>query len=589
MAELAAQPTSIQSLYGWYTEDKLLVNRRYQRKLVWTLEEKQKLIESILKKYPIPAVLIAERKDSSSAYEIIDGLQRLQTIMSFIEGAFATSDGRAFDLELFPTAKARATEGKFVPLSTTVKLNQKEVSAILDYSLALSVMRNATENEINDVFDRINTYGHRLSDQERRQAGVQNAFSDMVRDLACTFRGDTSEQILTLSKMPSISIDLPMTRYGYSVKAEEVFWVNQGILRSTDLRDSMDEQCLADIAACIVRGELIDRSKEALDAIYRQGEPDADQTLAALSSYGREKALNEIKYCVEQILEVCAHGRSDKLRDIIFSKRTTNAFPSVFAIIVLAFHELIVIGKQKIADMSGIKRGLHNIADRLEIGRGATQASERRRNVDTVKGLISASFVPGDQTAEIYANHTTVDIESLIRRSEVELSDYELKQGLLLLDSTRNVDKALLDKINKTICAVANNGRERVGKIVIGVTDKAADADRISRLDGISPKIVGSRMIVGVTREARCQGLSIEQYVTQWRESIKNSPMSDDLKNSVLSHIDYNSFYGLGVITITVPPQKDVSYYDGDVYWRRGDTTVQATTPQQIASIAKRF
>ena len=77
MAELVSQPTSIQSVYTWYREDKLYVNRRYQRKLVWTLEEKQKLIESILKKYPVPAILIAERDSSPGTYEIIDGLQRL--------------------------------------------------------------------------------------------------------------------------------------------------------------------------------------------------------------------------------------------------------------------------------------------------------------------------------------------------------------------------------------------------------------------------------------------------------------------------------------------------------------------------------
>src|SRR5450756_247660 len=70
MAELSAQPTSIQSIYSWYAEDRLYVNRRYQRKLVWTLEEKQRLIESILKKYPIPAVLIAERENEPGSFEI---------------------------------------------------------------------------------------------------------------------------------------------------------------------------------------------------------------------------------------------------------------------------------------------------------------------------------------------------------------------------------------------------------------------------------------------------------------------------------------------------------------------------------------
>jgi hypothetical protein len=116
-------------------------------------------------------------------------------------------------------------------------INAKEVSTILDYSLALSVMRNATDYEINDVFDRINTYGHRLSDQERRQAGVENEFSTTVRELSCLLRGDVSSDVLPLQSMPSISIDLPMSKHGYQVKADEVFWVSEGILKSTDLRD----------------------------------------------------------------------------------------------------------------------------------------------------------------------------------------------------------------------------------------------------------------------------------------------------------------------------------------------------------------
>ena len=62
MATLSSEPTSIQSIYNWYREGRLFVNRRYQRKLVWTLEEKQKLIDSILKDYPIPAILLAEKE-----------------------------------------------------------------------------------------------------------------------------------------------------------------------------------------------------------------------------------------------------------------------------------------------------------------------------------------------------------------------------------------------------------------------------------------------------------------------------------------------------------------------------------------------
>lgn len=587
MAELASQPTSIQSLYGWYSENRLFVNRRYQRKLVWTLLEKQRLIESLMKKYPIPAVLIAEREDGS--YEIIDGLQRLHAIVSFIEGSFATIDGSRFNLEYFPTAKGRFDAGAFVPVEAAKQLNQKEVSTILDYSLALSVMRGASEGEIDDVFGRINTYGHRLSDQERRQAGVQNEFSELVRSLASTLRGDATPDVLSLHQMPSISIDLPMAKHGYEVKAEEVFWVNQGILRSTDLRDSMDEQCVADIAACIISGNIIPRSKDALDDIYTKDSAASDQLLGALEVYGVGNFKDEFKFCVDEILKSCATQKENKLRDVIFKSKNTNPFQSTFAAIMIAFHELIVREGKAISSYAEVGAALTNLAERIDTSRGSTTPEERRKNVDTIKGLIAASFVVKDQKAKIYGNHTSTDIDTDIRRSEIELANYELKQGMLRLDGNRSTDQDAVTKIIKTLSAIENIGGSVDGKIILGVTDKDADATRIAQLDGVTPRKIGKRQVVGVNREAKVLGKTTEEYFTIWRDAVKNSPLSEPLKSDVLSNIDFNSFFGLGVIVLRVPPQKDISYFDGDVYWRDGDQTVKAETPQQIASIAKRF
>lgn len=169
VAELDSQSKSVLSLYTWFSDGKLYVNRRYQRKLVWTLEEKQRLIESILKKYPVPAILLADRAEGG--YEIIDGLQRLHTVVSFIESAFPSLDRKYFDVERFPTAQQRAEAGVFKVSDGVERISAKEVTTLLDYSVAVSVMRGSTEAEIDDVFGRINTYGHRLSDQERRQAG----------------------------------------------------------------------------------------------------------------------------------------------------------------------------------------------------------------------------------------------------------------------------------------------------------------------------------------------------------------------------------------------------------------------------------
>jgi hypothetical protein len=590
MSELASQPTSIQTVYSWYKEDKLFVNRRYQRKLVWTLLEKQKLVESILKKYPIPAILIAEREAYPGTYEIIDGLQRLHAIVSFIETSFPTLDKRLFNLTHFPTAKLRADEGLFTPNEASEYLSQNDVTSILDYSLALSVMRNATDTEVNDVFDRINTYGHRLSDQERRQAGVQNDFSNMVREIACTLRGDVSSEILPLKSMPSISIDLPMTKHGYQVKADEAFWVAHGILRATDLRDSMDEQCIADIAACVVGGQIIERSKDGLDNIYTPSSTESSRVLNALEVYGSEKFSQELKYCIDQLINVCIAGQPQKLRDILFEKNTTNAFPSVFAVLILAFHELIVKEEMQIADYSAVKNALTDLNKRIDTTRKATLPDERRKNINTIRGLIVSHFIKKPGSAQhIYGNHATTDIEAVIRRSEIELSDYELKQGMLILSTPRTIDKNIIDKVVHTICAIANNGRNRSGKVIIGVTDKKADADRIETLDAIQPKKVGKRYVVGVRREAAALGISLEDYYSKWKDAFKKSNLSEPLKSSVLSSIDFNEFYGLGVIVITIPAQKALSFVDDQIYWRNGDSTEAVTSQKQAVELASRF
>jgi hypothetical protein len=589
MADINPQPTSVQSLYAWYNEDKLFVNRRYQRKLVWTQNEKQKLIESILKKYPIPAILVAEREDVPGTYEIIDGLQRLHAIVSFIENTFSTLDGKVFPVEHFPTAKGRADENMFIPNKELPPLSQKEVTVILDYIFSLTVMRGATEAEVNDVFGRINTYGHRLSDQERRQAGVQSSFSDMVRNISCTLRGDESSDVLLLKSMPSISIDLPMSKHGYDIKANEVVWAREGILRSTDLRDSMDEQCIADIAACIVGGQLIERSKDALDEIYSADSAESQRLENALNIYGEGRFSEEIKFCIDQILVICsADGEREKLRDVVFSEGTTNAFPSIFSVLVIAFHETLIQQKKKISDASGAKKAIYGLDARLEKTRKGTSVEERRKNINTVKGLIDPFCVPSEP-AIIYGAHATTDIEAAIRRSEIELSDYELKQGMLSLHEKRPADDGAIEKVINTICAIANNGNNRHGKVIIGVSDKSADTERIIALDGIKPIEVGKRSVVGITREAKAMGMSVEDYVAKWKSAIKASGLSSPLKETVLSCTDFNSYFDLGVLVISIPPQKELSYVAGQVFWREGDSTVLASEPKVIAGLAKRF
>lgn len=557
---------------------------------MWTLEEKQKLIDSILAKYPIPAILLAEIEGPEEQYEIIDGLQRLHAILSFIETAYPLNDKRFFDLNFFPTAKDYSAEGLFVDQAQEQTISTTECSTILNYPLSLSILRRANDDEVNEVFDRINTYGHRLSDQERRQAGVQNKFAETVRQLSCDIRGDASADRLYLYQMPSISIDLPKAKHGYDVRADEVFWVTHGVLRSTDLRDSEDEQCIADVTACLIGQDLIDRSKAALDAVYDSGSDEFTRIGAALDLYGPEKISEEFKFCLGEIEKICSEGGHTKLRDLLFEPKTTNAFPSVFAAVFIAIFECGVSKNRRIADYRGIKGALAGINTRIQAGQKGSNRSERRTNIDVVKGLIDKYFVDDpDLGNKVFSNHKIVDIEVDIRRSEIELANYELKQGILPLEKKSNDPTNMLDKLLKTICAIANNGPKSSGKILLGVADETQDADRVVEIDGVEGKTIGKRVVVGINREAKRLDCSIESYVQTISQYIKNSELSEHTKGSVLAHIDYNNYYDLGILIVSIPPQMQITYLGDAVYCRAGDENQLLNSAKDIVALSDRF
>lgn len=241
----------ITEAYRDYKKGKFIVNRRYQRKLVWTISEKQKLIDSILNGYPIPLILLAQTKDDQ--YEVIDGMQRLDAIFSYIDNKFPLQDDRYYDVSEFQTAKNWLEDQGFQKNLGDLYISPKECADITEYQLAVTIFPMEDERSVTDIFGRINSGGRQLSSQEKRQAGVSSAFSNFVRRVSSKTRLDLTDDIIEFSKMPSISIDgiKKSDKQGYGISAENTFWVREGIITSKDLRDSVDEQIIADLSASI--------------------------------------------------------------------------------------------------------------------------------------------------------------------------------------------------------------------------------------------------------------------------------------------------------------------------------------------------
>lgn len=82
---------TINDIMDLYKEDALFVDQRYQRKLVWSLPDKVLFIDSLFKAFPIPNIMMVEYDEEgteNSTYGIIDGLQRVNAIVSFMLGEF---------------------------------------------------------------------------------------------------------------------------------------------------------------------------------------------------------------------------------------------------------------------------------------------------------------------------------------------------------------------------------------------------------------------------------------------------------------------------------------------------------------------
>ncbi len=577
---------TVTEAYRLYRSGSFLVNRKYQRKLIWTVEEKERLIGSILKGYPIPLILLAERPQiyGSGKYEIIDGMQRLNAISSFIENSFSFED-KYFNTDEFSYAKQVADEGIFERIEEdTILLSRKECADILDYQLAVTIYTAMEEEDITEVFGRINSSGKHLSRQERRQAGVTTPFAEAVRTIAMRLRGDDSDKVLRLSNMPEISIDSRQSTQGYRIKAEDTIWCRQGALTISQLRESEDEQMIADIAASILLNKPLPVSTERLDSLYDPTSRYFQDVESSLVTYGSKRLADDIIKAFSIVQETIeAYSIEQKCLRRVVNPNSNNPIRTAFYTIFMAFFDLVIRQETSPVDPTSIMNALRGLQQKLDLSGHYTTTEDRERNINQTKGLIQNYFARREPPVLGHGAELAFDFVNSLRRSRIETSRYECKQGLLDLASERKFNQNLLERIIETICGIANLGSDSDGYIHIGVTDSKKDADRIEEIDRIKPIEVNGRYVVGIDREAELLNKTIEQYVKVLINAIQNSALTEPLKTQVLTKFDTISYKGYSVIRITIPAQTAMSFVGKTAFTRKDSSTISIEGPELVA------
>lgn len=203
---------------------KLELNPPYQRRSVWTYNYKQFFIDSIVRNYPTQAIFLdlAIEPDQPSVYRVLDGKQRLTTLIDFTADAFPAPES----LDDF-----RVAGQYYSDFPREIK------SLVLRYLFIVETVTDASTAELNQAFDRLNRNVSRLNKQELRHAQFGGVFIEKMEKLA-----------------------------------NHSFWEEVGLVTTARMRRMLDVEYVSEFYVVCLDG--IHDGKDYLDLIYAQYDED---------------------------------------------------------------------------------------------------------------------------------------------------------------------------------------------------------------------------------------------------------------------------------------------------------------------------
>lgn len=363
--ELNVRGIYILDTFNEYLENVYWVNRKYQRKLVWTLAEKQSFIDTILHNYPVPIFLLAKYKlEDETGYrkDIIDGLQRLNAIFAFIKNEFPVkwTDGEYYYFNVSAMAGADEMIKNGILAQHDNKFDIDTCRKFLNYQLPITTTE-VSDTEIEDIFIRINSTGRKLSTQDLRQAGAVGLFSDLVRKTACYIRGDiTDKDLVLLSKMPELS--LSNRKLKYSINIQETFWMKNKILTEKNIRLSRDEEIIARIYSYMILGSGVSPSSNALNRMYDIESSQNRKLNEYVASYGLLNMMDDFSKAYSDFNKIFQSVGSD-FSSWLFKNTDIKGKSKVFQSLFLALYDLRK-NMYVISDYSEVAKGIKFIGEK---------------------------------------------------------------------------------------------------------------------------------------------------------------------------------------------------------------------------------
>lgn len=169
---------SCADLYRMYKNGKLEIQPDFQRDVVWKSDERARFIDSLVKQLPIPSMCFS-LDPKTQKWKVIDGLQRMTSIIDLLGDAPWTIP----DVDdIHPLLKGKSN----VALRTGTEEEKAIYSSVEDMSIPITVIRcdyseKSHMRYLFMIFNRLNSGGVRLNNQEIRNCIYSGEFNDMLK------------------------------------------------------------------------------------------------------------------------------------------------------------------------------------------------------------------------------------------------------------------------------------------------------------------------------------------------------------------------------------------------------------------------
>ena len=207
-----AYQMSIGEIVGMYENKEIIIDPEFQRLFRWNNSQKSRLIESILLGIPLPSIFVFER--DNGVWELIDGLQRISTILEFM-GKLRCPDTTLAPPSILEATNLEAT--KYLPslhnavweeserILGTSPDEQEEIDkglqlAIRRARLGVEILKRPSDDQTKfELFQRLNAGGTQANAQELRNCIVLMVNKDYYRSVRAAADGQDFQTVVSVT------------------------------------------------------------------------------------------------------------------------------------------------------------------------------------------------------------------------------------------------------------------------------------------------------------------------------------------------------------------------------------------------------